>query len=1099
MSTASVRYTFDKAYRFVIENYNWSKPFSSFTPGIAGERGIPIWCYYVNRGQAICSLGTKDKDGAILDFLSFNRALQWVGRQGFRTFLRVNAGSIYEPFKKTKDPNILQRMIISAHEIELLERDPQNEVEISVLYYPLVNLSVAGLVRQVTIKNLSQMTRDFEVIDGLPRVLPYGVTFEHVKVIARHIEAMMVVNETIGFPIFRLKQTAEDIDQVGEIHGGNFYLSGAPKDGLFEGGHIVDPAVIFGEPNDFEYPWFFAESTMEEILTTKQVRENQTPCAFTAIAQSLLPGEVLKFYSVVGYTPSDGHLSPFVEMLGEDEFLNRKREENHYLIEQIQNMAFTVSSEPLFDRYCQQTFLDNVIRGGMPIMLGHGDEKSVFYTYIRQGGDLERDYHWFVLEPTYLSQGNGHYRNICQNRRMDTWFFPKIKDHNIRLFLNLIQLDGYNPLVINGQTYSAENLTEVRGFLASTLGDDIPIEELMSLISEPFTPGEFMMRLEELLPDRTHDMAQIVGGLLWLCKPNEIGALHEGYWIDHWSYNFDLIDSFLMIYPQRLRELLFENRVYTFFDNPDVVLPRADKTLLVEDRVRQYGAVVRDPEKIAQISNRDQDQYKVRTRTGDIYQTTLLVKLLCVLANKLAALDPEGIGVEMEAGKPGWCDSLNGLPGLFGSSICQTLELVRGFRFLLKSISDLKLENNEGFLVYEELAVLITGLTQALDERLHDDASDRAQNFWDRSHILLERYRAQTKLGIDGEERMMELADLHKFLESALSFLEAIFSDTHRDRIFHPNGVPYTYYRNEVIEHEPFGDQQGEYPDRRFTRPIAFQQEPLALFLEGPVHYLKVYPEQAQKVYNHVRQSDLFDETLQMFKCSESLASQPSELGRIIAYGPGWIENEAIYTHMAYKWLLELLRSGLVEAFYREMRNGMPPFLLPEVYGRSTLENCSFIVSTAFPDENLHGQSVQPRLSGVTAEMLQIWTIMVAGKKPFVLTENGQMSLCLQPKLPGWLFSQKPSAREYWDGVEGWQQVHVDANCFAFRFLGNTLVVYHNQSRKATFGVDCVSVERGVFQYRDGHDESLAGPCFGVEVTNAVRRGLIYRIDIDLA
>jgi hypothetical protein len=44
-----------------------------------------------------------------------------------------------------------------------------------------------------------------------------------------------------------------------------------------------------------------------------------------------------------------------------------------------------------------------------------------------------------------------------------------------------------------------------------------------------------------------------------------------------------------------------------------------------------------------------------------------------------------------------------------------------------------------------------------------------------------------------------------------------------------------------------------------------------------------------------------------------------------------------------------------------------------------------------------------------------------------------------------------------------------------------------------------VAVERGTFQYRDGHDETLVGPCFGVEITNAVRRGLIYRIDIDLA
>ncbi|UCF61262.1 MAG: hypothetical protein JSV37_00895 [Anaerolineaceae bacterium] len=1097
MSPASVRYSFDEAHRLIIENYNWSKAFSSFLPGIAGLRGIPIWCYYVNRGQAICSLGKHDKDGAILEFLSFNRALQMVGRQGFRTFLRMNAGSIYEPFIKTKDPNILQRLIISAHEIELFEQDSRNEVEIVVLYYPLVNLPVAGLVRQVTIKNLGQTTREFEVLDGLPRVIPHGVTFEHLKVIARHIEAMMIVNESKGVPIFRLKQTAEDIEQVGDIQGGNFYLSGAPKAEISEVKYIVDPAVIYGEPHEIEFPWLLSEVPMEEILTQKQVRENQTPCAFTALTETLSPGEALQFYSVVGYTPNSDRLDRFVQLLDGDQFLHQNRVQNHDLIEQIQNMAFTVSSEPQFDRYCQHTFLDNVIRGGMPTFLGDEDKQSIFYSYIRQGGDLERDYHWFTLEPTYLSQGNGHYRNICQNRRMDTWFFPKVEDHNIRLFMNLIQLDGYNPLVINGQTYSVRSMAEVRDFLSSTLGDDAPIKELMTLVSEPFTPGVFMMWLEELYPDRKIDLEQIVGGLLWLCKPNEVGALHEGFWIDHWSYNLDLIDSFLMIYPQRLRELLLENRGYSFFDNPDVVLPRAEKSLLVEGRVRQYGAVMRDPEKVALISKRDQDQYKIRTQTGEVYQTTLLVKLLCILTNKLAVLDPQGIGVEMEAGKPGWCDSLNGLPGLFGSSICQTLELVRAFRFLLMSISDL--ENDEGFLVYEELAVLITGLNRALDEHLHHSASGRLHDLWDRFHTSLEHYRAQTRLGIDGEERMMAFTDLTTFLETALDFLEAIFSDDPREKIFHPNGVPYTYYRNEVIEYEPVEDLSGEHPDRGFTRPTAFRQEPLALFLEGPVHYLKVYPEQAQRIYDRVRQSELFDETLQMFKCSASLADQPDELGRIMAYGPGWIENEAIYTHMAYKWLLELLRSGCFEAFYREMRNGLPPFLSPEVYGRSTLENSSFIVSTSNPDENLHGQSFQPRLSGVTAEMLQIWTMMVAGKQPFILNEHGEMNLCLQPSLPAWLFTEKPSVRDYWDRDKGWQQVQVDENCFAFRFLGQTLVIYHNPSRKATSGADGVAVERGTFQYRDGHIETLAGPCFGVEITNDVRRRLIYRIDIDLA
>ena len=36
--------------KFLIENYGKKSTFASFLPGISGEKGIPIWCYYVNRG-----------------------------------------------------------------------------------------------------------------------------------------------------------------------------------------------------------------------------------------------------------------------------------------------------------------------------------------------------------------------------------------------------------------------------------------------------------------------------------------------------------------------------------------------------------------------------------------------------------------------------------------------------------------------------------------------------------------------------------------------------------------------------------------------------------------------------------------------------------------------------------------------------------------------------------------------------------------------------------------------------------------------------------------------------------------------------------------
>jgi len=56
-----------KTKEFIFENYHKNKPFASFLPGIAGKTGVPMWTYYVNRGQLISSFGIENKDHALLD------------------------------------------------------------------------------------------------------------------------------------------------------------------------------------------------------------------------------------------------------------------------------------------------------------------------------------------------------------------------------------------------------------------------------------------------------------------------------------------------------------------------------------------------------------------------------------------------------------------------------------------------------------------------------------------------------------------------------------------------------------------------------------------------------------------------------------------------------------------------------------------------------------------------------------------------------------------------------------------------------------------------------------------------------------------------
>ena len=114
---------------------------------------------------------------------------------------------------------------------------------------------------------------------------------------------------------------------------------------------------------------------------------------------------------------------------------------------------------------------------------------------------------------------------------------------------------------------------------------------------------------------------------------------------------------------------------------------------------------------------------------------------------------------------------------------------------------------------------------------------------------------------------------------------------------------------------------------------------------------------------------------------------------------------------MAYKYYLELLRKGLHEEFFAEMRQGMLPFFNDTTYGRSILECSSFIASSSFEDPSVVGQGFLPRLSGSTAEFMSIWTLMMIGPSPFFINEDGNLVFGFKPSLPSWFLAPRAPAR----------------------------------------------------------------------------------------
>jgi hypothetical protein len=1070
-------FAFDTVGRFIIENFAAARPFASFLPGIAGPLGIPLWVFYVNRGQAIASFGIENKDNPIMEFLPANKAYQSTPYTGFRTFLKLTRSgetTFYEPFAPWSTHDVSQ-MRIGMNELELHTTNQIHNIQTTVRYFILPGEDFAGLVRQVTIANTGETPVTLEMLDGLPYVMPYGVDNRGLKEIGRTLEAWMGVfnlgNGADGapsVPFYHFQASAGDTAEVAEIQAGHFYLA-FTEDGVNLPA-FVDPTVIFGNNTALSAPDRFLLHTLDELRAERQITVGRTPCGFFGASATLEPGQNNSLHAIIGHVRDIEQIHQQHAHLTQADYLRDKRAEGNQLVQQLTDVVATHTGDLTFDAYCRQTFLDNVMRGGWPLILGSEEKPFVYHVYSRKHGDLERDYNAFYLAAERYSQGNGNYRDVNQNRRCDVLFNPQVKDFNVLSFLELIQIDGYNPLVVNGSRFTIP--PESQDDLLALTNDAAKLE---ALLAHPFTPGSLLRAVADqhielkVTPEAFIEMA------LAHAKQHFEATFGEGYWIDHWFYNLDLIETYLAVYPDKKHALLFDTTL-PYFDSPAFVQPRHKKYVLAgEGKVRQYGAILEDEEKVALIAARYTVPNLLRTARGrgGVYQATVFAKLLTLALTKFATLDPWGMGIEMEAGKPGWCDALNGLPGLFGSSLCETYELARLLNLLLEVLE----EHPTGeAAIPTEQATLIDAVIQAYRQWASPQTGaaskdpDRDHVYWDTVTLAHEAYREQVHFGIDGETTSITFEVLRATLTAFRDKVQAGIARA----IALNGGAPPTYLAYTVTDYDILDtrDAQG----RPYIKAKRFEPHALPPYLEGFVHALKLEsdPAHARALYNHVKAGDLYDRKLGMYKVNASLADESHEIGRARAFTPGWLENESIWLHMEYKYLLEVLRAGLYDEFFTDVSTALVPFLNPEVYGRSPLENSSFLVSSAHPDATLHGAGFVARLSGSTAEFLSLWNIMFFGERPFSV-KDGALHLTLKPVLPGWLFSEEGT-------ITG-------------TFLGQCTVTYHNPQQHDTFAAD-MQPDKIALHLADGGTITVARAVIGPPYATMIRDGLVLKIDV---
>lgn len=997
-----MNYTYDNGIT-QISDFDLQSSFSSFLPGISGMHGRPLWAFYVNRGQAIASFGIDDKDHAIMEFSPSVIAYEDIAAKGFRTFVKTSRGCFEAFAERGTDAVSLERtMRIRENSMEIEEINLEFGVRIKVNYYMLPDADIGALVRQVSIENLLDKSSDLQILDGMARVLPFGIPNAEFKEMANLLRSFTQVSfQDSGIARFASRATVADSEEVEVIAGSYFYGTHYKNQTIKP---ICDGNLVFGESSSLRLPRKFMRMNLSELIHQHQYCDNKIPCALTPIEMQLGAGEKEKFTTLIGF--ADKNVSIV-------DYLDASSSRADELVRQLTSEIETHTSHPLFDGYLKQCYLDNLLRGGYPVKIGSTfDMPTVIHLYSRKHGDLERDYNFFKTESVHYSQGNGNFRDVCQNRRDSVWFHPEIDDFDILTFLNLIQADGYNPLEVlptkfrlisdrqaDAESYLTQKMEACLG-ISEAAGMTLVVEEKKKKIVQALkigvTPGALYQVIATVCPELMVIEAEVMEHLILCCESLQTANHKEGFWIDHWTYVPQLIESYGEIYPDRLHRLYFEKKCFKFYDGPAFVQPRALKYGLKEGRVVQFGATIVDPLK----KNRTESTHWLKGENEEIVYTTLFVKLLHLAVIKCATLDPFQMGIEMEAGKPGWNDAFNGLPGQLGSSVSETHDLLMLIDRLLEV-----LEFAPEFLeIPGQLNALFDSLSTVCKAKTQKAIT--AFEFWDSTARMREKWRETTRFHMQADAMAIPKDSIMEKLNAMQMLVKA---GIERAKTY--GKIIPTYFQYDAVAFDLITEADGSPVLTPYQLPAVrireFAVKALPLFLEAPAKQMNQLPNDlAPKLHRRVLESELYDRKLKMFKISEDLQTLDLSYGRISSFTPGWFERESIFLHMSYKYLLALLASNQTKAFFDALKTGCIPFLSSETYGRSVLENSSFLASSANPNPMIHGRGYIARLSGSTAEMITLWKQIFFGSRLFEI-EQDTLIFTFAPKIAGWLFDEQ--------------------------------------------------------------------------------------------
>lgn len=414
-----------------MEDYDNKKAFSDFLPGVAGIFGKPMWSFYVNRGQGIASFGVESKNFPLMKFDSANLAYQNTPFVGFRTFIqgsRDGENFLTEPFSAANakdgydDEDKPSRfMYVGLADMEIQEIDDVNGVETKATYFVLPEENFGAFVRKATFTNIGDTPLTLSLLDGLAKMEPKGGPLnDMLNNIGRTLEGWFEVDHFEGnqaYPIYKLSSEPSDSASVTIEEGGNFVISVLEGDSAKFLPIVFDPTKVFGQGSSLVSPRELTVKSIGDILNAPQYGFATTSCAFTALDEvTLAAGESISFTTYFGSVAKVDQVAAIIDTIKAEGYAQEKLDRTRQIMDELSSGVTTETGSHLFNGHVKQMYIDNGLRGGIPLILGDVDETTlgkstdedsrvkVFHTFSRIHGDLERDYNWFNIDQTYFSQ-----------------------------------------------------------------------------------------------------------------------------------------------------------------------------------------------------------------------------------------------------------------------------------------------------------------------------------------------------------------------------------------------------------------------------------------------------------------------------------------------------------------------------------------------------------------------------------------------------------------------------------------------------------------------------------------------------------------------